>query len=76
MPRNVDAIPSTGKLSLYATASNQDAFGYSSNFLVGGLEPSPTPDNTPPEITLFLGDFIYPNQQHGGLIGQSVSFCC
>jgi hypothetical protein len=70
MPRNVDAIPSTGKLSLYATASNQDAFGYSSNFLVGGLEPSPTPDNTPPEITLFLGDTTY---VAGGVVGPNTN---
>jgi hypothetical protein len=70
MPRNVNAISSTGKLSLYATSSNQDAFGYSSNFQVGGLEPSPTPDTTPPEITLFLGDTTY---VAGGVVGPNTN---
>ena len=70
VPRNVDATPTAGKLSLYATASNQDASGYSSNFLVGGIEPSPTPDTTPPEIKLFLGDTTYVT---GGVVGPNTN---
>ncbi|MCX8491374.1 MAG: hypothetical protein ORN54_09930, partial [Cyclobacteriaceae bacterium] len=70
MPRNVDAVPSTGKLSLYATSSNQDAFGSFSNFLIGGIEPQPAIDSTPPEITLFLGDTTY---VAGGVVGPSTN---
>jgi Peptidase family C25 len=69
MPINVDSKVAKGKLSLYAHSSNgQDALGSSNNFLIGGTEPSPPIDTTPPQIKLFLGDTTF---ALGGLVGPN-----
>jgi hypothetical protein len=70
MPDNVGLLPDKGKLSLYAASTDSDAIGYSTNFLIGGKEPSPIPDTTPPEITLLLGDSTYVN---GGTVGPNTA---
>jgi hypothetical protein len=69
MPVNLSSQVDKGKLSLYANSSSgQDALGSSSNFLIGGIEPSPPIDTTPPEIKLFLGDTTF---APGGLVGPN-----
>jgi Peptidase family C25 len=69
MPINVSSLVDKGKLSLYAHPSNgQDAIGSSSNFTIGGTEPSPPADTTLPEIKLFLGDTTF---VPGGLVGPN-----
>ncbi|MFM9837202.1 MAG: type IX secretion system sortase PorU [Cyclobacteriaceae bacterium] len=69
MPTNVSSQIDKGKLSLYARSnSGQDALGASANFLIGGFEPAPPTDTTPPEIKLFLGDTTF---APGGLVGPN-----
>ncbi len=69
MPINVNAQVGKGKLSLYAHSTNgQNALGSSNNFLIGGTEPSPPADTTPPEIKLFMGDTTF---APGGLVGPN-----
>jgi Peptidase family C25 len=69
MPSNVSSAVGKGKLSLYAnSSSSQDALGYSTNFFIGGIEPSPPADITPPQIKLFMGDTTF---IAGGLVGPN-----
>lgn len=60
MPQNVPATTATGKLSVHAFATNGwEALGSANNFLIGGQEPAPSADTTPPNITLFMGDTTF-----------------
>lgn len=69
MPANVGSISNKGKLSLYAHSENgQDALGSSIDVLIGGTEPNPPSDNTPPEIKLFMGDTTF---IAGGIVGPN-----
>ena len=69
MPSNINLQVDKGKLSLYAnTNDGKEAIGSSSNFFIGGIEPSPAIDNTPPEIKLFMGDTTF---IPGGTVGPN-----
>lgn len=62
MPTNVADTVDKGKLTAHAyTSSGEEAFGYSTNFMIGGTEPSPPSDTTPPEIKLYMGDTTFVN---------------
>ena len=66
-----DLVPgiNKGKISLYAYQNDgTEATGYSSNFSVGGIEPNPPVDTTPPTIDLFLSDSTFVN---GGTVGPN-----
>jgi len=69
VPENLASDFGEGKISLYASADDQtEAIGASTNFMVGGQEVAPSPDNTPPLIKLFLSDTTFIN---GGTIGPN-----
>ncbi|HYC86566.1 MAG TPA: type IX secretion system sortase PorU [Chryseosolibacter sp.] len=64
MPKNISYSFTNGKLSLYASSGTSDANGVSTAFKIGGTEPTPPQDGTPPEIRLFIGDTTF---QAGGV---------
>ncbi len=60
LPQNIIAGVDKGKISYYAhAATGEDAFGYTNDIQIGGTEPSPVADTTPPQIKLFLGDTTF-----------------
>jgi hypothetical protein len=60
LPQNVPATTATGKLSAHAFSNNGlEALGFANNFLIGGQEPAPPTDTTPPSIELFMGDSTF-----------------
>lgn len=66
-----DLVPgiNKGKISLYAFQnSGTEATGYSSSFSIGGVEPNPLADTTPPTIKLFMSDTTFVN---GGTVGPN-----
>jgi hypothetical protein len=66
-----DLVPGfgSGKLSLYTNANDgTSAGGASTNFIVGGLEPSPPIDTKAPLIQLFINDSTFVN---GGTVGPN-----
>lgn len=67
LPKNLAYTVGKGKLSLYASdkQKQRDASGSSSEFAIGGSEPSPVPDQTPPVMSLFMGDTTFIN---GGVV--------
>lgn len=68
MPSNVSSTVGNGKLSLFAFSATEQAIGYTADFLIGGTEPAPAVDTTPPEIKLFLGDTTF---IAGGKVGPN-----
>lgn len=71
VPKNIAYEVGAGKLSFYASDSShmEDAAGALST-PVGGSEKSVAPDNTPPEIRLFMGDTTFVN---GGMVLPNTS---
>lgn len=61
VPKNIAYQVAAGKLSLYARDSVQDltASGYSKSFDIGLSESNPATDNTPPVISLYVGDTTF-----------------
>lgn len=61
VPKNIAYQVAKGKLSLYArdSAQNLSASGFSKSFDVGLSESNPEEDNTPPAISLFVGDTTF-----------------
>jgi hypothetical protein len=61
VPKNIAYQVAAGKLSLYARDSVRDisASGYSKSFDIGLSESNPEADNTPPVISLFVGDTTF-----------------
>ena len=69
VPDDLVANFGTGKLSLYANADNgTEAAGASTGFMVGGKEPNPLGDGTPPTIKLYMSDTTFIN---GGTVGPN-----
>jgi len=70
LPKNISYEIDFGKLSLYASDTDQelDAKGASTSFKIGGTEPDPEADNTPPVIELFMGDTTFVS---GGIVSPS-----
>jgi hypothetical protein len=69
MPTDLVSGIKKGKLSLYAFQNNgTEATGYSSSFSVGGIEPNPSIDTTPPSIKLFISDSTFVD---GGTVGPN-----
>jgi hypothetical protein len=61
VPKNIAYQVAQGRLSLYARDSVQNisASGFSKSFDVGLSEANPEEDNTPPVISLFVGDTTF-----------------
>lgn len=69
IPKNIPSEFVSGKFSAFAfNESGEFANGSSINSSIGGLEPDPVADNTPPSIRLFLGDTTF---IPGGVVGPN-----
>ncbi|GHM99670.1 peptidase C25 [Cytophagales bacterium WSM2-2] len=69
MPSSLLPTAKAGKLSLYAfNETGTEAIGTSSVFKVGGQEPNPPADTTPPEIKLYISDTTFID---GGTVGPN-----
>jgi len=70
IPKDIIYTYGKGKISLYASDStlNRDAGSGKADIIVGGSNPNPIADNTPPQIRLFMNDTTFVN---GGLVGQN-----
>lgn len=71
VPENISYDLQQGKMSLYAEDMSKpvDAAGSDFSFVVGGNDANPTPDNTPPDISLFINDTTFVN---GGITGTDI----
>ena len=60
LTKNVDLLPGKGKFSFYARSTqNENAYGFSTSYHVGGQEAPAATDNTPPVVRLFVGDTTF-----------------
>lgn len=67
MPRNISPSLVSGKFTASAfDPAGKFANGSQINNLIGGLNPDPQPDNTPPVVQLYLGDTTF---IPGGIVG-------
>jgi len=60
VPKDLEADPGLGKLTLYANNGVENASG-NRTVTLGGVETVFPPDTTPPEIHLFIGDTTFIN---------------
>ncbi|MEM9858724.1 MAG: type IX secretion system sortase PorU [Bacteroidota bacterium] len=60
VPKNISQSFETGKISMYASDPSKvsDASGSNVEFNIGGTAPNPPIDQTPPDITIFMGDTL------------------
>lgn len=61
VPKDINYLVDSGKISTYAENGVNDASGYSYRFLVGGESSNPVIDNQAPQITLALDDYNFQN---------------
>ena len=69
VPKDIDYAFGGGKSSFYAfNPSDENAGGYSTEFIVGGIDTNGLLDNIGPEITLYLNDETFVN---GGITDET-----
>lgn len=68
MPKDINYQYGSGKLSLYAHDSLDDANGFSTHFLVGGNSNNPDNDKQGPQIKAWMNDEKFVN---GGIVNQT-----
>ncbi|MFM7661493.1 MAG: type IX secretion system sortase PorU [Bacteroidota bacterium] len=56
VPKDIALNIGKGKISYYAFNSATDAFGFDTNFRIGGINPNGLVDNEGPELELYLND--------------------
>jgi hypothetical protein len=56
VPKDIALNIGKGKISYYAYNSLADAYGYDTNFRIGGINPNGIIDNEGPQLELFLND--------------------
>ena len=56
VPKDISYQYGNGKISYYAHNGQNDANGYSSDIVVGGLNPTAGTDNTGPQVKLYMND--------------------
>jgi hypothetical protein len=60
LTKNVNLLPGKGKFSFFARSTqNENAYGFSTSYNVGGQEAPATTDNIPPLVRLFVGDTTF-----------------
>lgn len=66
VPKDIAYNYGSGKISYYAWSNETDAAGYSSEFIIGGMNPDAPVDMTGPVISLYLNDttFLSGDQTH------------
>jgi len=68
VPANINYGFGGGRISYYANNGVTDAHGYFHQFFIGGSYPNIEPDNTGPDIRLFLNDTTFAS---GGITSQN-----
>jgi len=68
VPKDINYQYGNGKLSLYAEDGTQDASGYFTNMVIGGIGNTINSDNEGPEIKPYLNDELFAN---GGITNQA-----
>jgi hypothetical protein len=68
VPKDINYTIGNGKISYYAKMQNQDAAGYESRFLLGGISNENYADSTGPEIRLYMNDESFVN---GGITNSN-----
>ncbi|MBU3658365.1 MAG: type IX secretion system sortase PorU [Flavobacteriales bacterium] len=56
VPKDIALNYGDGKISYYAFNDNDDAFGYDTTFVIGGIDPSGIEDNQGPTLEAFMND--------------------
>lgn len=54
VPRGISPSFGFGKISYYACSDNADGNGFDDRVVIGGIDPSVTPDNQGPEISVYM----------------------
>jgi hypothetical protein len=74
VPKDIDYRYGSGKISLYASSSSQDAMGADDSVVIGGTAKDIPSDNTPPTVRLFMDDesFVFggSTSQHPMLLAK------
>ncbi|WP_298146954.1 type IX secretion system sortase PorU [Flavobacterium sp.] len=70
VPRDIRVPVGNGRISFYAKRTGQaiDQTGVNTSIRVGGINPNPPVDNTPPQVRLFMNDETFVN---GGITNDS-----
>jgi hypothetical protein len=61
VPKDIALKVDFGKISYYAHSSSTDAYGYDTNFRIGGINPNGINDNRGPQIEVYMNDFEFLN---------------
>ena len=56
VPKDIALSIGKGKISYYAYTADVDAYGYDTNFRIGGINPNGINDNDGPQLEVFLND--------------------
>ena len=59
LPKDMALNYGTGKISYYAYSNDRDAGGEFSDFIIGGIDANASPDNTGPQIDLFMNNLAF-----------------
>lgn len=59
IPKDIGAQFGNGKISYYACSETSDGIGFFNQFIIGGVDENATPDNSGPEIKLFINDLNF-----------------
>jgi len=59
VPKDISYSNQPGRIAVYAQDGDEQAIGYSQNFLVGGTSDTPPDDSSGPDIRLFLNDSTF-----------------
>lgn len=70
VPKDINYMPGSGKLSFYAEFDSTDAFGNFDQVIVGGYASNSLNDNEGPEIDLFINDTLF---RTGGITGNDIN---
>ena len=68
VPKDISYNFGRGKISYYSLSSTSDAKGFFNDFIIGGSDSSAPPDNTGPQIKLYMND---ENFVSGGVTDQN-----
>lgn len=61
VPKDIDFSYGRGKISYYADNLVEDADGWDTSFVVGGINPNPVADNVGPDLKIYMNDDSFVN---------------
>jgi hypothetical protein len=61
IPKDISLNIDFGKISYYAYSSSSDAYGYDTNFRIGGISEIGLNDDQGPQLDVFMNDFDFVN---------------